>query len=99
MLIEKGYGAVLAGRWTEGLNILEPFMESAYKEWWPLWYYLGEAYLNTGRSEEAKNAFTEALRFNASHIDSMKELIAIYRIEGNAGMVKKYAGKIKLVSE
>ncbi|MDR1496369.1 MAG: tetratricopeptide repeat protein [Clostridiales Family XIII bacterium] len=97
MLIERGYNDILAGRWTDGLNILEPFTESSYKEWWPLWYYLGEGYLNTGRREEAKNAFTEALRFNASHIDSMEELIAIYETEGNAEMVKKYSNKIKLV--
>jgi tetratricopeptide (TPR) repeat protein len=97
MLIEDGYNAVLAGRWTEGLSLLEPFTESAYKEWWPLWYYLGEGYLNTGRVEEAKNAFTEALRFNASHIDSMRELISIYEAEGNAEMVQKYAKKIDLV--
>jgi tetratricopeptide (TPR) repeat protein len=97
MQIEKGYNAVLAGRWTEGVNILEPFTESAYKEWWPLWYYLGEGYLNTGRREQAKEAFTEALRFNASHIDSMRELVGIYETEDNAAMVKKYSDKIDLV--
>jgi tetratricopeptide (TPR) repeat protein len=99
MQIEKGYNAILSGRWTEGVNILEPFTESAYKEWWPLWYYLGEGYLNTGRREQAKEAFTEALRFNASHIDSMRELIGIYETEGNAAMVKKYSDKIDLVSQ
>jgi tetratricopeptide (TPR) repeat protein len=83
----------------DGLSILEPFTESSYREWWPLWYYLGESYLNTGRREEAKNAFTEALRFNASHIDSMRELIGIYETEGNIEMVKKYSNKIELVSE
>ncbi|MDR1292640.1 MAG: tetratricopeptide repeat protein [Clostridiales Family XIII bacterium] len=99
MQIEKGYNAVLAGRWIDGVNILEPFTESAYKEWWPLWYYLGEGYLNTGRREQAKEAFTEALRFNASHIDSMRELIGIYETEGDAAMVKKYSNKIDLVSK
>jgi tetratricopeptide (TPR) repeat protein len=99
MLIEDGYNAILAGRWTEGLDILEPFVGSAYKEWWPLWYYLGEGYLNTGRREEAKSAFTEALKFNASHIDSMRELIGIYETEGNMEMVRKYSNKIGLVTE
>jgi tetratricopeptide (TPR) repeat protein len=98
MQIEKGYNAVLAGRWTEGVSILEPFTESAYKEWWPLWYYLGEGYLNTGRREQAKEAFITALRFNASHIDSMRELVGIYETEGDAAMVKKYSNKIDLVS-
>ncbi|MDR3224756.1 MAG: hypothetical protein LBT52_00470 [Clostridiales Family XIII bacterium] len=99
MQIEKGYNAILAGRWIDGVNILEPFTESAYKEWWPLWYYLGEGYVNTERREEAKEAFTEALRFNASHIDSMKELVGIYETEGNLQMMKKYADKITLVTE
>jgi tetratricopeptide (TPR) repeat protein len=99
MKIEKGYNAILAGRWSEGVGTLEPFTESAYKEWWPLWYYLGEGYLNTGRQDEAKEAFTEALRFNASHIDSMNELVAIYEAEGNAEMAKKYSDKIGIVRE
>jgi tetratricopeptide (TPR) repeat protein len=99
MQIEKGYNEILAGRWSEGVSILEPFTESAYKEWWPLWYYLGEGYLGTGRADQAKDAFTEALRFNASHIESMRGLIAIYELEGNRNMVKKYTDKIALVSE
>jgi tetratricopeptide (TPR) repeat protein len=99
MQIENGYNAILAGRWTDGVSTLEPFTESAYKEWWPLWYYLGEGYLNTGRVEQAKEAFTEALRFNASHIDSMRELVNIYEAEGDPEMVKKYSDKIRLVSE
>jgi tetratricopeptide (TPR) repeat protein len=99
MKIEEGYNAILAGRWIDGVNTLEPFTESAYREWWPLWYYLGEGYLNTGRREEAREAFTEALRFNASHIESMQELVAIYETEGNREMAKKYADKIALVSQ
>jgi tetratricopeptide (TPR) repeat protein len=97
MEIERGYNAVLAGRWEDGVNILEPFTRSAYKDWWPLWYYLGEGYLNTGRRDEAKQAFTTALRFNAVHIESMKELIGIYEAEGDRRMVKKYSDKIELI--
>jgi tetratricopeptide (TPR) repeat protein len=98
MEIERGYNAVLAGRWKEGIIILEPFTKSTYQDWWPLWYYLGESYINTGQTDDAEAAFKKAIRLNASHIESMEALIAIYSNQGKQDLVKKYTDKIKLVT-
>lgn len=95
--IESGYNAVIAGRWEEGLEILELYKESAYQDWWPLWYYLGAAYAQTGRPEEAESAFKQALQINPRHIESMEELIALYGARGAKDLVKKYKDKIALM--
>jgi tetratricopeptide (TPR) repeat protein len=97
--IEKGYNAVLAERWEEGLAILEPFRESVYKDWWPLWYYLGVAYARTGSENEAEAAFKAALKGSPRHIESMEELLAIYGTRGDKQNIKKYSDKIVLVSK
>ncbi|MDR0357215.1 MAG: tetratricopeptide repeat protein [Clostridiales Family XIII bacterium] len=97
MEIERGYNAVLSSRWEEGIRILVPFRESVYKDWWPLWYYLGEAYLNTGCIEAAEEAFLEVLKLNGTHTETMEELISLYDAEGRADMAKKYRDKIALI--
>jgi len=97
--IEKGYNAVLSGRWTKGLEILEPFKESRFNDWWSLWYYLGVAYERTGRPGEAEDAFKQALKGSPRHIESMQELIAIYEQAGDKINVKKYRDKIALLSK
>ncbi|MDR1953808.1 MAG: tetratricopeptide repeat protein [Clostridiales Family XIII bacterium] len=97
MEIERGYNEVLAGRWQDGLRILEPFRESVYKDWWPLWYYMGEAYLNLGRPGEAKDAFHRVLKLNGTHTETMEELMTLYNVEGNQEMVAKYHDKIALI--
>lgn len=99
MEIERGYTAVMAGRWREGISILEPFVDSAYKDWWPLWYYLGEAWLNTGRVQEAKDAYIRVLRLNGTHIESMEALVDLYETEGNTEKAGKYRKKIALLTQ
>ena len=42
--IEEGYNMVLSGRFDEGIKALKPYTESRFKDWWPLWHYLGTAY-------------------------------------------------------
>ena len=51
--IEEGCNAVLAGRFAEGINILEPFLRTKFNDWWPLYYYLGVAYERTGKRDVA----------------------------------------------
>jgi Flp pilus assembly protein TadD len=95
--IEKGYNAVLAGRWAKGIEILEPYTEGPYQDWWPLWYYLGVAYVRTGRTEEAEAAFKRALQGSPRHIESMEELAGIYEKSGDKAGAKKYREKIVFV--
>jgi tetratricopeptide (TPR) repeat protein len=97
MEIERGYNAVLTGRFELGIEILEPFTNSVYNDWWPLWYYLGEAYAAFGRSADAAEAFTKVLRFNASHIETMEALVELYTVEGRDDMIDKYEKKIEIV--
>jgi tetratricopeptide (TPR) repeat protein len=95
--IEKGYNAVLAGRWTKGIDILEPYKESKFNDWWPLWYYLGVAYARTERDEEAIIAFKTALKGGPRHAESMEELADLYAKAGDKTNVKKYKEKLKLI--
>jgi len=97
--IEKGYNAVLAGRWSKGLEILEPYKDSKYSDWWPLWYYIGVACARTNRLDEAESAFKRALKGSPRHIESMKELAAIYETTGDEPNRKKYLDKIKLLTQ
>ena len=97
--IEKGYNAVLSGRWSKGLEILEKYKESRFNDWWPLWYYLGVAYTRKKRAGEAEDAFKRALKGSPRHIESMEELIAIYEKEGDRASAKKYRDKLALIKK
>jgi tetratricopeptide (TPR) repeat protein len=95
--IEEGYTHILAGRFDDGIDILEPFLERKYKDWWPLHYYLGVAYKETGRTGEAVARFKNVLAMNASHLETMEELLAIYKEQGDKENVTKFETKIKLI--
>ena len=95
--IEKGYNAVLAGRWSKGIEILEPYTESRFNDWWPLWYYLGVAYARKDRVDEAKKAFKEALKGSPRHIESMEELVELCGKTGDKAGTKKYRDKLALI--
>jgi len=95
--IEAGCNEVMAGRYENGLDMLEPFLSSRFNDWWPLHYYLGVAYEMTGMRPEAVNSFKRALQINGSHLETMKELLAIYEDEGDKANIKKYSEKIKMI--
>jgi tetratricopeptide (TPR) repeat protein len=95
--IEEGYTLVLSGRYEDGIDILEPFLEKKYKDWWPLHYYLGVAYQQTGKTGEAVARFKNVLSMNASHLETMEELLAIYRSQGDKENITKFETKIKLI--
>lgn len=99
MRIEAGCNEVLAGRWDEGREILEPFMESQFKTWWPLSYYLGVAYARTGENSQAIAAFKRTLGHNATHIESMQELADLYEKSKDKENEKKYRSKVALLKE
>lgn len=97
--IEQGYNDVMAGRYSEGLARLEPFLNSQFNTWWPLYYYLGIAYEMTGKKSEAVANFKKVLTMNASHIETMEELVAIYTQEGDRENRRKYEQKIELIKK
>jgi tetratricopeptide (TPR) repeat protein len=95
--IERGYNAVLAGRFAEGIAALEPYLSSKYSDWWPLYYYLGVAYISSDRRDEAVDMFKRALRLNPSHVESMRELADIYEIDEETELSEKYRAKAALI--
>ncbi len=97
LTIEKGYNAVLAGRWADGIEILEPFLETKFKGWWPLHYYLGVAYARTGSNSKAVASFKRVLGINGSHIESITELAELYARSKDKDNEKKYRQKAELI--
>ncbi|GHU49883.1 hypothetical protein FACS1894127_4150 [Clostridia bacterium] len=97
MEIERGCNAVLAGRYEEGISVLEPHTKSRYKEWWPLYYYLGDAYNKTARHEEAIEMYKKVLSLKPSHVGIMDELASIYDLLGEDVLVSKYRTKAELI--
>lgn len=95
--IEQGYNDVMSGRYEEGKARLEPFLKSQFNSWWPLHYYLGVAYEMTGKKSQAVASFKKVLTMNASHIETMNELVAIYDQEGDKENKRKYEKKIELI--
>lgn len=97
--IEQGYNDVMSGRYEEGKARLEPFLNSQFSGWWPLHYYLGVAYEMTGNKSQAVASFKKVLTMNASHLETMEELVAIYAQEGDRENRRKYEKKIDLIRE
>ena len=95
--IEKGCNHVIAGRYDKGISVLEKFLDTGAKTWWPLHYYLGVAYRMAGDDESAVERLKNVLRLNASHAETMDELAEIYAEAGEKDMAEKYRRKAALV--
>ncbi|MDR2456880.1 MAG: hypothetical protein LBD41_00115, partial [Clostridiales Family XIII bacterium] len=52
--IEIGINLVKKERFIDAISILQPFAESKFNDWWPLYYYLGIAYKMINDSEKAR---------------------------------------------
>ena len=65
--IEAACNDISAGRMQQGLEKLEPYLDTKFKTWWPMHYYLGLAYKYTGRTGEAVARFKQALALNGTH--------------------------------
>ncbi len=112
--VEQAYNLVLSGKYYQGIEALTPFTEDKrYKDWWPLYFYLGIAHKNYaeellenysgGTREEAyEPAITnlkKVLKFSPSDINTMEELVEIYQIIGDKENEEKYSNKIKVVKK
>ncbi len=95
--IEEGYNAVLSGRYELGIDILEPFLDTKFKDWWPMSYYLGIAYLRTNSRKKAVASFKRVLAINSSHVESMEELADIYAESKDKENETKYRKKAELI--
>ena len=95
--IEKGCLDITAGRMQEGIDVLQPFTKTQFNDWWPLHYYLGMGYKGLGKTADSLSEFKKTLMINGSHLESMRELLAIYEDSGDKANIKKYSEKIKLI--
>lgn len=95
--IEEGCNAVLSEKYELGIIILEPFLNTKFKNWWPMSYYLGIAYNRIGDKNEAIASFKRVLALNPSHLESMDELANIYAENKDKDNEKKYRTKAELI--
>lgn len=97
--IEEGYNFILSGKFSEGISILSKYTESRFKEWWPLWYYLGTAHMALGMTEEAIGEFKKVLVLSPSNVETMEELVKAFEKTGDSEGAQKYKNKIAIVRE
>jgi tetratricopeptide (TPR) repeat protein len=95
--IEEGCNAVLAGRYEQGIDMLEPYLDTKFKDWWPMSYYLGIAYARLGNRKDAVASFKRVLGINGSHVESMEELAVIYGESDDKENEAKFRKKAELL--
>ena len=95
--IEEGYNLVLSGRFAEGIERLSAYTEGEYKDWWPLWYYLGTAYQGLEIPEKAVENYLKVLQLSPSNLEAMEELVRMYEVLGDAEKVEKYTKKMGVI--
>lgn len=113
--IEEGYNLILSSKYEEGIKVLEEYIDGEYNEWWPLWYYLGVAYMSIGEDherdvsyvddiastsyEEAIKDFKEVLKLSPSNSEVIAKLVVLYGKMGNVEMKEKYEKKLQVVQK
>ncbi len=95
--IEQGCNAVIAGRAAEGIALLEPYRNSQFRNWWPMHYYLAQAYTDTDRPDDAVASYREVLRIVPSNTDALLALSELYEALGNDELADKYRRKYQLL--
>lgn len=73
MRFERGYEFIVEGHSEEGLELLLP-LEDDYDDWWNLLFFIGLAYRQLERYEEAIEYFEKTLQYNTGHVDTMNEI-------------------------
>ncbi len=73
MSFEKGYQYIVDGHSEEGLELLLP-LEDEYDDWWNLLFFIGLAYRQLERYEDAIEYFEKTLTYNTGHVDTMNEI-------------------------
>lgn len=96
--IEKGINLLTSGKWKEGLEILEPYTESEYSNWWPLHYYLASAYEELSYVEEAIEGFLKVMELNPSNKESAEHLALLYAKKGDWEKSGKYRRKAEIIN-
>jgi len=97
--IEEGIGMLLSGRIEEGVERLRPYEQSDYDSWWPLHWYLAQAYEELGMQTEAIAQYEKAASLNPSDPEVYDALCRLYSAAGDAAKAEKYLNKAQLLRE
>ncbi len=97
VVIEEGINDAQAARYDSAIRKLEPFLAGKFSEWWPLHYFLGISYVDTGSTEKALEQFKAVLRLNPSHIATLEELASLYTALGDTVNAEKFQRKAAIV--
>lgn len=73
MYFKRGYEFIVDGHSEEGLELLLP-LEDDYDDWWNLLFFIGLAYRQLERYEDAIEYFEKTLQYNTGHVDTMNEI-------------------------
>jgi tetratricopeptide (TPR) repeat protein len=92
--IEAGINLLLGGKLTEGLAVLEPYVQSEFKNWWPLHYYLASAYEELSYTDEAIEGFLKVLELVPSHGESALSSGRFIRKEKRFGEIREIQAQI-----
>ena len=69
----SGYEMILAGRVSEGLEVLKS-LEEDHDEWWDLLFFIGVGYRMLEQFEDALAYFLKVMSLNTGHIQTMNEI-------------------------
>ncbi len=97
VIIEDGINDAQAARYDSAIRKLEPYLDGKFAEWWPLHYFLGISYVDTGRLADAMLAFKAVLKLNPSHLETLDELAALYTVQGDEVNAEKFRRKAQIV--
>lgn len=95
--LENGCNSIISGCYDEGLAILTKYRDSAFDKWWPLYYYMGVGYAETGRADNAEKCFKKVLQISPSNVEVMKELVLLYKACSDDEKRNKYEKKIEII--
>lgn len=96
-VIEKGCNLIIKGSYGEGYNILLRFVNSEYKSWWPLHFYIGMAQEELGEYEKAVESYKNSLKLNAGNIGAIDGLIRVYGALDDEENKRKYLKKKTII--
>lgn len=97
--IEEGINHAQAARYGKAIAQLAPYREGRFADWWPLHYFLGLSYVETGELAKAKESFKRVLRLQPAHVETLEELAALCTVEGDTVNAEKYRRKAEIVKE
>ena len=97
--IEEGVNLLAAGYLEQGIDVLRPYEDTNFDNWWPLHFYLAGAYDELGMTELAIEEYERTAALSPSNTDVYDALARLYAECDRADMAEKYMNKSQLLKE